>query len=210
MRPLLSIAILAVWLADAGPASAYTLVPGEDQPGRIFVLIERDYGDVVPLSALPPPYNSIVQTRQGPEALSFHWRYFRSDEDGLFYIRVDEDGTGIATFGFNDPEPAAGDRLGAAVVLVGRDGNPMHSMLVRADVERDSEGSPGHSHEAEIVLDREPDWWLKVDALAFLNMKYYEQQAPSDEGVWDAMERAVERFTKGAGTSERAVADSRR
>jgi hypothetical protein len=204
MRPILS-AALAVGLHGATPAAAYTIVPAEDDTGRIFVHVERDYGDLVPLSALPPPYNQIVQTAQGPDGLTFRWRYFRSDEDGLFYIRVDEDGAGTATFGFHDPEPAAGDRLGVAAVLVDRQGQAMHAILVRADVPG-GEGT-GLSFEAEVALDRAPEWWREVDAIAFLMMKYYQQQAPSDEGVWEAMQRAVARFTDGRGTSERVTAE---
>jgi hypothetical protein len=206
MRAILTAAAMAAGVLTAAPAKAYTIVPADDGSGRIFVLLERDYGDVVPLSALPPPFNQIVQTAQGPDALTFRWRYFRSDEDGLFYIRVDEDGAGTATFGFNDPEPVAGDRLGFAAVLVDRDGRAMHSMLVRANVGPDTGGAGRTGYEAEIAIDREPAWWREVDAMAFLMMKYYEQQAPSDEGVWQAMERAVSRFTQGRGTSERAAA----
>lgn len=206
MRPILMAAGLAAGLLAAAPAKAYTIVPADDGTGRIFVHLERDYGEVVPLSALPPPFNQIVQTAQGPDALSFRWRYFRSDEDGLFYIRVDEDGAGTATFGFNDPEPVAGDRLGFAAVLVDRDGHAMHSMLVRANVGQDAGGAVQTRYEAEIAIDREPEWWREVDAMAFLMMKYYKQQAPSDEGVWEAMERAVSRFSEGRGTTERAVA----
>ncbi|MBO6718348.1 MAG: hypothetical protein JJ913_10370 [Rhizobiaceae bacterium] len=205
MRSFLTVPLM-VALACAAPARAYTIVPADDGTGRIYVIVERDYGDLVPLSALPPPFNAIVQTQQGPDALSFRWRYFRSDEDGIFYIRVDEDGAGTATFGFNDPEPVQGDRLGVAVVLVDRNGNAMHSMLVRANVEQGADGALRRNHGAELALDREPHWWRDVDALAFLMMKYYEQQAPSDEGVWRAMERAVERFTEGLGTTERVVA----
>lgn len=207
MRAILTAAIVAAGLLTAEPVGAYTIVPADDDSGRIFVHLEHDYGDVVPLSALPPPFNQIVQTAQGPDALTFRWRYFRSDEDGLFYIRVDEDGAGTATFGFNDPEPVAGDRLGFAAVLVGRDGRAMHSMLVRANVAPDTGGAVQTRFEAEIAIDREPEWWRAVDAMAFMMMKYYEQQAPGDEGVWEAMERAVRRFTQGRGTSERAVAE---
>jgi hypothetical protein len=207
MRPILMAAIAVAALLAAPPALAYTIVPADDGSGRVFVHLERDYGDFVPLSALPPPFNQIVQTVQGPDALSFRWRYFRSDEDGLFYIRVDEDGAGTATFGFNDPEPAAGDRLGFAAVLVDRDGRAMHSMLVRANVGQDAGGAVQTGYKAEIAIDREPEWWREVDAMAFLMMKYYEQQAPSDEGVWEAMQRAVSRFTQGRGTSERVVAE---
>jgi hypothetical protein len=207
MRPILMAAVTAAGLLVAAPALAYTIVPADDGSGRVFVLLERDYGDIVPLSALPPPFNQIVQTVQGPDALSFRWRYFRSDEDGLFYIRVDEDGAGTATFGFNDPEPATGDRLGFAAVLVDRDGRAMHAMLVRANVGQGADGAVQTGYKAEIAIDREPEWWREVDAMAFLMMKYYEQQAPSDEGVWEAMERAVSRFTKGRGTTERAIAE---
>lgn len=207
MRPILMAATGAAWLFAPTPAGAYIIVPADDQSGRIHVHVERDYGDVVPLEALPPPFNQIVQTAQGPEGLIFRWRYFRSDEDGLFFIRVDEDGAGTASFGFNDPDPVPGDRLGAAVVLVGRDGQAMHSMLVRANVEHDAGGSPRQGYAAQVALDREPQWWQEIDALAFLVMKYYQQQAPDDEGVWRAMERAVLRFTEGKGTSERKVAE---
>jgi hypothetical protein len=207
MRPILMVLALVAGQWLAGAASAYTIVPADDQSSRIYVIVERDYGDLVPLSALPPPFHTIVQMQQGPDALSFRWRYFRSDEDGVFFIRVDEDGAGTASFGFNDPQPVAGDRLGAAVVLVGRDGQAMHSMLVRANVRHDAGGTPRQSHAAQVALDREPHWWREVDALAFLTMKYYEQQAPDDEGVWRAMERAVQRFTEGEGTSERVLAE---
>lgn len=207
MRPFLTAIFAAAGLVLARPALAYTIVPADDQSGRIFVHVERDYGDVVPLSALPPPFNQIVQTAQGPDTLSFRWRYFRSDEDGLFYIRVDEDGSGTANFGFSDPEPVAGDRLGVAAVLIDRQGEAMHAMLVRANVEGGMRDEPEQRFAAEIAIDREPGWWRKVDAIGFLMMKYYEQQAPSDAGVWEAMQRAVDRFTEGKGTRERAVAE---
>ena len=81
MRPF-RLAAVILWLFQPAAACAFTIVPADDGSERIFVVIEREYGDTVPLAALPAPFNDIVQQKQGPASLTFRWRYFRSDEDG--------------------------------------------------------------------------------------------------------------------------------
>lgn len=204
MRPFRPAAVI-LCLFPVVAAHAFTIVPADDGGERIFVVIEREYGDTVPLAALPAPFNDIVQQKQGPASLTFRWRYFRSDEDGQFYIHVAGGGAGTAHVKFTDPEPAAGDRLGFAVSLMDADGRALHTMLVRANVKEGDGGEQTFS--AAAPISREPSWWQKVTALGFLTMKYYRQQAPDDEGVWEAMERAVARFTEGRGTAERVLAE---
>jgi hypothetical protein len=203
MRLRTTLAILAVAIAAEGPASAFTIVPADEDPGRIVVIIERDYGDVVPLKALPAPYNRIVQDLQGPDGLSFRWRQFRSSEQGMAYIHVSPTGAGDMRFEFYGEPLEDGDSLGAAAVLVGPNGRAMHTFLARADVEGDAFAGGGNLHRVRLELDQPPEWWAEIDAIAFFYMKYYQVQSPDREGVWRAMERAVQRFTKGEGPVQR-------
>jgi hypothetical protein len=189
----------------AGPAGAFTNLPDDEDPGRIVVVIERDYGDVVPLRALPAPYNRVVQNIQGPDGLSFRWRQFRSNEEGMAYIHVSPEGEGSMRFEFYGKPLADGDTLGAAAVLVDRGGRAMHTFMARADVEGETFASGGHLHRVRLDIGRPPEWWGDVDAIAFFHMKYYQVQAPDREGIWRAMVRAVERFTKGEGTIQQAA-----
>jgi hypothetical protein len=186
-----------------GEAAAYMIVPGDEDPHRIVVEIDRDFGDRVPLRVLPPPYRNIVQSVQGPERLSFRWQYFRSSEQGLFYIHVGEDGSGQARFEFAGPRLADGDTLGAAAVLLDAAGRPMHTFLAKADVEGEAFAGGSRFHRVALGLERPPEWWRAVDSVVFLNMKYYRQQRPEGEAVWAAMERAVRHAAGGLGTSQR-------
>lgn len=204
MRLPTALAVFLLPIAAVWPAAAFTIVPDDDDPGRIVVVIERDYGDVVPLRALPPPYNRIVQDIQGPDGLSFRWRQFRSNERGLAYIHVSPDGEGSMRFEFHGNPLADGDTLGAAAALADAEGKAMHTFLARADVEGDTFAGGGHLHRVHMEIERPPEWWDRVDAIAFFHMKYYSVQAPDREGVWSAMRRAVERFTKGEGTTQQA------
>jgi hypothetical protein len=205
MRPMKALtAALAIALAMAGPAAAFTIVPADEDPGRIVVVIERDYGDVVPLKALPAPYNRIVQNIQGPDGLSFRWRQFRSTEEGMAYIHVSPEGEGSMRFEFYGDPLADGDTLGAAAVLVDAGGKAMHTFMARADVEGEEFASGGRLHRVRMAIERPPKWWERVDAIAFFYMKYYRVQAPDREGIWRAMARAVERFTEGEGTRQQA------
>jgi hypothetical protein len=203
LREALGRILLIAACAQAGPAAAYMIVPTDEDPQRIVVEIDRDFGDRVPLRVLPAPYQDIVQTRQGPERLSFRWQYFRSSEQGLFYIHVDEAGAGQARFEFAGPRLADGDTLGAAAVLVDAAGQPMHTFLAKADVAGEMFEGGERFHRVAIGLDRPPEWWRSVDAVIFLNMKYYRQQRPEGDAVWMAMERAVRHAAGGLGTSQR-------
>jgi hypothetical protein len=204
LREALGRILLIAACAPAGEAAAYVIVPTDEDPHRIVVEIDRDFGDRVPLRVLPRPYRQIMQTAQGPERLSFRWQYFRSSEQGLFYIHVGEDGAGEARFEFAGPELADGDTLGAAVVLVDADGAPMHTFFARADVVAGGFAGGGRFHRVALDLDRPPEWWRSVDAVMFFNMKYYRQQRPQGDAVWTAMERAVTRAAGGLGTSQRS------
>ena len=195
---------IAFAMLAASPAGAFTIVPDDDDPGRIVVVIERDYGEVVPLRALPPPYNRIVQDIQGPDGLSFRWRQFRSTERGMAYIHVFPDGVARMHFEFHGQPLADGDTLGAAAVLADAEGKAMHTFLARADVVGEAFASGGNLHRVRLEIERPPEWWRRVDAIAFFHMKYYSVQAPDREGVWNAMRRAVERFTRGEGTRQQA------
>lgn len=180
-------------------AQAFTIVPAQEDPSRIIVLIDRDYGDVVPVKALPPPFDQLVQTAQGPDTLSFRWRYYRSSEEGMCYVHVRPDGSGSVHFEFYGPELADGDTLGAAAVLVDAEGTAMASFLARADIVGSTFAEGGAFHHVRMEVGRPLDWWRKVDAIAFFTMKYYRVQSPGDAGIWEAMHTAVRRYTHGAG-----------
>lgn len=204
MRLAPALAVLCTTLFLGRPAMGFTIVPADEDSGRIVVVIERDYGDVVPLRALPPPYDRIVQNRQGPDGLSFRWRQFRSNEEGIAYIRVSPQGAGTIFFEFYGKPLADGDTLAAAAVLIGQGGEAMHTFMARADVTGDGFSGGGKLHRVDMTIERPAGWWARVEAVAFFNMKYYRVQAPDHEGVWQAMQRAVERLTGGKGTLQRA------
>lgn len=197
-------AVLLAALAAAGPAGAYTIIPADEDPNRIIVVIERDYGDVVPLRALPAPYSRIVQNIQGPDGLSFRWRQFRSNEEGMAYIHVSPEGEGRMHFEFYGQPLADGDTLGAAAVLVDAGGSAMHTFMARADVQGEAFASGGNLHRVQLDLSRPAEWWARVEAIAFFYMKYYQVQAPDRAGIWRAMERAVDRYTNGEGTVQQS------
>ena len=203
VREALGRILSAAAMLWAGEAAAFMIVPVEEAPDRIVVEIERSYGDRVPLKALPPPYNDIVQILQGPERLSFRWEHFRSGEQGLFFIHVDEDGAARARFEFAGRALADGDTLGAAAVLLDAAGAPLHALMARADVTDGVFAGGGPLHRVPMEFVRTPEWWRSVDSVLFLNMKYYRQQKPSDAGVWLAMERAVRRAAGALGSLQR-------
>jgi hypothetical protein len=181
------------------PAGAWLIYPERDDPARMIVEIERPYGDLVPFAALPGQFGTPVQTTQGPETLSYRWRYGRIAE-GMAFLRVNEDGAGAIEFEFRAREPIEGQRLGAAAVLVAGDGTPLHSLYARTDT-----GSFGDAatHRVVLAIDRPPDWWRRVTGIAFFYMIYHPLQKLDDEGIWRAMRQAVGHFTRGQGTEQR-------
>lgn len=205
MRRAFSLAILmaAVLAGASQPARAWLIYPDRDRPERLIVEIERGYGDVLTLSSFPPPFNSALQMVQGPDRFSFRWSYDRKAQ-GLAFLRVDGDGRGAMEFRFIDRDFDADGRLGAAVVLVGKDGTPLHTFYARSDLKRRT-GPRGSGAFSAVRLDlaRPPAWWRDVDRMAFFFMTYHPIQKLDQEGVWRAMRNAVERFTKGEGSEQR-------
>lgn len=185
------------------PAFAWLVYPDRDRPERIIVEIERSYGDVLALASLPAPFDTAFQSAQGPDRFSFRWRYDR-DAQGLAFLRVDETGNGAMEFRFADRRFSPGGRLGAAVVLVGNDGQPLHTFYARSEVNpRPGPRGSGIYSAVRLDLSRPPGWWRGVDRMAFFYMSYDPSQKLTEEGVWRAMRRAVERFTRGYGSAQR-------
>ena len=203
MRRVLPLCLTLVLVSLASPAWSWLLYPDRERPERLIVEIEKSYGDAVTLRRLPPPYDKAQQEAQGPDALSFRWRYDRQAQ-GLAFLHVDSAGRGAMEFRFADRNFTAGGRLGAAVVLVGRDGNAMHTFYVRSELNPrpGPRGSGGYSA-ASLELSRPPAWWRDVDQMIFFFMSYHPIQKLDQEGVWRAMRNAVERITQGKGTSQR-------
>ena len=199
---LLPITALVATLAAAGPAQAYTMFPDRDDPERLIVLIEKAYGDVVPFDALPPPFETVVQTPWAQDRLSFHWRYGTSEEEGLSRLHVDEDGRATIHFEFRGGDTAGQDTLGAAAVLVDAKGRALHSFYAKGDF---SGAAPGgkKSRRVSLSVERPADWWREVDGIAYFHMRYPKQRDLKEDEQWRAMRRAVWRFTGGAGTEQR-------
>ena len=194
-----AVASIAATMAGQ-PAGAWLIYPDRDDPSRMIVEIEKPYGDLVPFASLPGRFDTAVQTVQGPETLSYRWRY-REAADGMAFLRVDEDGTGTIEFEFRARELVDGQRLGAAAVLVAGDGTPLHTFYARTGT--GSFGNEAKTHRVELSIDRPPDWWRRVTGIAFFYMIYHPLQKLDDDGVWQAMRRAVGHFTKGQGTEQR-------
>ncbi|MBX3576609.1 MAG: hypothetical protein KF723_05335 [Rhizobiaceae bacterium] len=203
MRLLAWFAVVLPMLVPAAvPAFAFMLYPDRDNPDALIVLVERPYGDLVEFRMLPKPYDDPLQSTQGPDSLSYRWQYARAPQQGMAFLTVDEDGLGTMHFEFWGEELADGDTLAAAAVLVDRDGKALHSFYARADHDRSGFGGAARA-QLRLPLDRPPGWWQEVGGIAFFYMKYFAQQRPDDDGVWVSMERAVELFTRGEGTSQR-------
>lgn len=195
---LLPTTVLVAMIAAVAPASAYTVFPDRDDPARLIVLIEKAYGDFVPFSSLPPPFDRVVQTLQAQDRLSFRWRYGTSREVGLSHLRVDEDGKATIHFEFIGGETIGEDTLGAAAVLVDGEGAALHSFYAKADF------SGGEKRRrVSLSVERPGEWWREVDGIAYFYMRYPKQRDLDEGEQWRAMRRAVWRFTGGAGTEQR-------
>ncbi|HTV70613.1 MAG TPA: hypothetical protein VMF90_18950 [Rhizobiaceae bacterium] len=195
---------LPVLLAAMGTASAFMIYPDRDNPDALIVLIEQTYGDLVEFRMLPKPYDTVVQTAQGPDTFSFRWKYAREPQHGMAFLTVDEDGLGVVEFQFWGEGLKDGDTLAAAAVLVDKDAKPLHAFYAKADFVGMSFPDGRDRHQVRLFAEHEPDWWSRVDGIAFFYMKYFAQQRPDEAGVWESMERAVLFFTKGAASpSER-------
>lgn len=199
--PFSALASVAVFVA-AEPAAAWLLYPDRDNPGHMIVEVEKAAGDLVPLRSLPPPFNTIVQSVQGPGAFTFRWRYGK-DAEGTAFLRVDEDGRGTIQFDFSARDGLGDRSFGAAAVLVSDAGMPLHTFYARADLKDGAFGRDGLRHHVRLDVERPPAWWRKVVAINFFSMTYYPMQKLDDEGVWRAMRQAVGNFSKGRGTDQR-------
>jgi hypothetical protein len=200
---LLPTTVLVAMIAAVGPASAYTVFPDRDDPDRLIVLIEKPYGDLVAFGTLPPPFNNVVQTLQGPDRLSFRWRYGRSREAGLSYLHVDEDGKATIHFEFRGGETVGEDTLGAAAVLIDGEGRALHSFYARSDFSGVAPVNGEKRRRVSLSVVRPGEWWRRVDGIAYFYMRYHKQRDLGEDEQWQAMRRAVWRFTSGAGTEQR-------
>jgi hypothetical protein len=199
---LLHAMVLAAALTASRPAGAWLVYPDRDDPDRMVVEIERPYGDVIPFANLPPPFNKVIRSGEGPASLLFRWPYQR-EAVGSAFLDVDEDGQGHIEFEFFARQLVDGQRLGAAAVLVAGDGTPLHTFYARADTLGGVFDDGTKFHRVRLAVERPPQWWRKVDAIVFFNMSYHPIQKLDDDGVWAAMQRAVWHFTKGQGTEQR-------
>lgn len=195
--------VLLGLLPAAVPASAFTIFPDRDNPRALIVLVERPYGDQIAFRALPKPYDSVVNSVQGPDTLSFRWKYAREPQEGMAFLVVDEGGRGTMQFEFWGDHLADGDTLAAAAVLVDARGKPMHTFYAKADFGVPGSGGVQARRRVDLALDRPAEWWREVAGVTFFYMKYFSVQRPDEEGVWRAMRRAVERLSKAEGTSQR-------
>jgi hypothetical protein len=203
---LLHAIALAAALIASSPAGAWLLYPDRDDPARLVVEIERPYGDVVPFGSLPPPFNMLVRGKAGSQSLLFRWPYGR-EAIGSASLTVDETGLGSIEFEFVARQLVDGQRLGAAAVLVGKDGTPLHTFYARADTLGGVFDDGTKFHSVRLVIERPLEWWRKVDSIVFFNMSYHPIQKLDDQGVWAAMQRAVWHYTKGQGTEQRGLVE---
>jgi hypothetical protein len=195
--------LVVATLFSAGSAAAYTIVPADDETGRVFVVIERPYGDVVPLRLLPRPHDRILPTARGEDALVFRWRYWPSRDEGRGHLDVSASGEATMHFAFTARRPRAGDTLAAAAVLTGADGRALHTLFARARLSGESAEAGPERRTVALRFERRPEWWEKVEAITFFNMSYPAERGFDDEGVWTAMRRAVHRLTRGEGSEQR-------
>ncbi|HWK63508.1 MAG TPA: hypothetical protein VNS34_01105 [Rhizobiaceae bacterium] len=202
MRSILLCAFTFVAVIATAPAGAWLLYPDRADPHHMIVEVERATGDLVPLAALPPPFGMVIGNSGGPGKLTFRWRYGREAE-GAGELQVKGDGQGEMRFDFAARPELDDRRFGAAAVLVGKQGTPLHTFYARADLSRGLFSDNTLRHNVTFALTRPLDWWLEVEAIAFFSMTYYPLQKLDDEGVWRAMRRAVGRFSKGQGTEQR-------
>jgi hypothetical protein len=199
---LLHAIALAAALAASRPAAAWLIYPDRDDPARVIVEIERPYGDRVPFADLPSPFNTVVHGGEGPASLLFRWPYER-EAIGSAFLDVDETGQGHIEFEFFARKLVDGQRLGAAAVLVAKDGTALHTFYARADTLGGVFDDGTKFHRVRLAVQRPPEWWRKVDGIVFFNMTYHPIQKLDDEGVWAAMQRAVWHVTNGQGTEQR-------
>lgn len=202
MRSSLLCAFMFATVIVAGPARAWLLYPDKADPRHMIVEVERPAGDLVPLAALPPPFDTVMGHSGSPNKLTFRWRYGREAE-GAGELLVDGDGRGEMRFDFAARPEMDDRRFGAAAVLVGKQDTPLHTFYVRADLFRGTFSDSTLRHAVTLTMDRPLEWWEGVEAIAFFSMTYYPLQKLDDEGVWRAMRRAVGRFSKGQGTEQR-------
>lgn len=199
--------LMAFWLAAsirAEPAGAWLLYPDRDDARHLIVEVERPAGDLVSLAALPPPFNTTMGNSDGPDRLTFRWRYGR-EAVGAGALLVGPEGHAQLRFDFSVRPETDDRRFGAAAVLVGKEGVALHTFYARADLAGGAFGDGSLHHSVILSLDRPPDWWRGVEAIAFFNMTYYPLQKLDDEGIWRAMAKAVGRFSKGQGTEQRGA-----
>lgn len=198
-RVILCAIVLAAAMSAGKPVGAWLLYPDREDPEKWIAEIEKPYGDVVALRSLP--LNPLTRSTARQKPLSFRWHYDRAAE-GRAFLAIDDNGRGSIEFEFLVREPIDGQRLGAAAVLVAGDGTPLHTFLALTDaVGVGFEGGAKHQH-IRLSLDRPPNWWGNVGAIAFLTMRYYPQQELDDTEARAAMRRAVQNFTQGRGSEQ--------
>ncbi|MGE0500052.1 MAG: hypothetical protein AB7I79_00195 [Rhizobiaceae bacterium] len=192
MRLLAAPALVAV-LATS-PAAAYMIYPDRDDPDEVVVRIEQAYGDLVPFRVLPRPFDRPTEAAQGPGRLTYRWTYPRSPRHGLAFLSVDEDGVGTMQFEFEGSQLSDGDTLAAAAVLVDGKGQALHTFLARALVTGEDRFEGGARHVLRLAVEQPPHWWRSVDGVAFLYMSYKADRELGDDGILNAMRRAVRHF----------------
>jgi hypothetical protein len=201
-----AVAILAAILIPAFPPAAnvhaYMLVPDRHDPRNLIVAIEKATGDQVNFATLPPPFNTAMQSAQGPDRFSFRWKY-AAGQQGLAYLNVDRRGRGALVFEFSNTEMVDGDCFGAAAVLISKGGRPLHTFYARADVRGKSFAGETDMQRIRLAIERPPGWWEDVGAISFHYMKYARHQELDDAEMWQAMRSVVELFTKGEGSEQR-------
>lgn len=203
---LLHAMVLAAAITVSRPAGAWLIYPDRDDPSRMIVEIERSYGDVVRFGNLPPPFNDVVHRSEGPQTLLFRWPYGR-EAIGSAFLVVDRKGQGRIAFEFFARKLVEGKRLGAAAVLVAKDGTPLHTFYARADTLGGEFDDGTKFHRVSLAVERPLEWWRGVDAIVFFKMTYHPIQKLDDAGVWAAMQRAVWHYTKGRGTEQRGLGE---
>ena len=193
--------MFAAALAAAGTARAWLIYTDRDDPSQWVVEIEKPYGDLVKLRNCRNLLARWCRPARACSRSSIAGAITREAE-GLAFIVVDSQGHGRVGFEFILREPIEGQRLGAAAVLVDRDGGRCtHSTSSPTRwAGRSGRGAPS----AHQPVDRPRAGVVgDVEAIAFFTMRYYPQQKLGDAEVWQAMRRAVSNFYKGQGTEQR-------